>query len=370
MKNFINMLFATAAIFALVACNGDDNVGRTFSYQPVGIESANLSFTDSPNKGQVVVKPGYVITNVASSNDWCKAEFNGNTVTVEVLQNTALTARVADLTINTQNGNITLPVQQQGLPTFTVDGGEERELDYNDTTLTLNYKHIEGIKVATYVLTGGNWIQASANNGVITLSVKANNTPLERTGTIRVVSGETRASRELVITLKQDWDVNTQVMGQWQLSYFEKYDTTGISRKTLDCAFTADSIHIDFGNDGKLAFKYTKKMGKPYALIIKGSQRCGGKINNATPYLYLAADSTKTWTGKNENTTTLTANFVRNQNNKLSATPRGFIIDDPRQRFTSFGIVTFDNAPATGFPTTDEGRKKYVDLYFPVFIKK
>lgn len=367
MRRFFHTLLPTAALLAVVACTKDDNVGKTFDNNAISVESANLSFNDEPSTGQAVLKTSAPISAVRSSNDWCEASFSGNTVTVKVAQNYELVSRVAQVMVRAGADSLNLAVKQQGLATFTLDGGDLRELGATDTTFTLSYKHVEGLDVT--VIPSANWIEATANKGTITVKVAANDGNAKRDGYIRVRSGVGKPSREARLNLSQEWNVEAQLKGSWTLSYFTALDTAKLTRQQVDCTFANDSVYIDYGADGKVAFRFGKKLQKPYSLLIYGSQRCGGKLKGATPFFFLSADATGHWTGRYEDAV-VGGELLRNAQGKLTAKISGLLFNDSRLVFTSMNIFTFDNAPDKGIPSTQTGRHKYADYFFPIFIKK
>ena len=263
--------------------------------------------------------------------------------------------------------SLNLAVKQQGLATFTLDGGDLRELGATDTTFTLSYKHVEGLDVT--VIPSANWIEATANKGTITVKVAANDGNAKRDGYIRVRSGVGKPSREARLNLSQEWNVEAQLKGSWTLSYFTALDTAKLTRQQVDCTFANDSVYIDYGADGKVAFRFGKKLQKPYSLLIYGSQRCGGKLKGATPFFFLSADATGHWTGRYEDAV-VGGELLRNAQGKLTAKISGLLFNDSRLVFTSMNIFTFDNAPDKGIPSTQTGRHKYADYFFPIFIKK
>ena len=163
--------------------------------------------------------------------------------------------------------------------------------------------------------------------------------------------------------------MEAQLKGSWTLSYFTALDTAKLTRQHVDCTFANDSVYINYGGDGKVAFRFGKKLQKPYSLLIYGSQRCGGKLKGATPFFFLSADATGHWTGRYEDAV-VGGELLRNAQGKLTAKISGLLFNDSRLVFTSMNSFTFDNAPDKGIPSTQTGRHKYADYFFPIFIKK
>ena len=91
MKKFICFLLAATALFAVGACSNDETGGGRAA-KAIVVDSANVLFSDAPGTGKVVVTAANGITKVESSNDWCQATINGNT-----LQSTSFWVSVASL---------------------------------------------------------------------------------------------------------------------------------------------------------------------------------------------------------------------------------------------------------------------------------
>ena len=254
MKKITNILFIAATLIATFACSQDDNVGRTFGNKNISIDSSDVNFTDAPSTGKVTVTAATAISKTTVSNDWCKSSFSGNVVTVEVGQNTSLTSRVANLTIWAGADSVVVPVHQQGLSAFTVEEITKYALNNNDTTITLTYRHIEGVNVRA--ISPNSWITATVEKGKVKLAITANTANAVREGYVDISSGKRQPVR---ISIQQNWNVDELMNGEWELTYFTKRDTTGLTRKIFPCKFDKDSIRIHSDQYGDVAIPFRFK---------------------------------------------------------------------------------------------------------------
>ncbi len=365
MKNIFRAFLAAVALFATVACSQDDNVGRTFGDKAITIDSSSVTFTDAPSTGRVTVKAAGPITKTAVSNDWCKSTFSGNVVTVEATQNTSFTSRVANLTIWVGTDSINVPVHQQGLPGFTIGERTQYLVSNKDTSIVISFRHIDGVSVTTHKQ--GEWLSPTVENGKVIIKVAANNGNKQRDGYVDISSGRRLPIR---INIQQNWDVETQMNGSWTLTYFSKLDTTGLTRQQIDCTFDKDSIRINSVNHGKVSIPFRLKKSIPATFMLDGSVRCGGKLDNYTPLLYLVADYQRLWSYLTTSTT-IAGRILPNAEGKLSIRPTGFLEGREERPITRFCFVLHDNVPPTGMPKNNNGFKYVLaDFFFPVFVKK
>ena len=158
--------------------------------------------------------------------------------------------------------------------------------------------------------------------------------------------------------------------GSWTLTYFSKLDTTGLTRQQMDCTFDKDSIRINSANHGKVSIPFRLKKSIPARFMLDGSVRCGGKLDNYTPLLYLVADYQRLWSYLTTSTT-IAGRILPNAEGKLSIRPTGFLEGREERPITRFCFVLHDNVPPTGMPKNNNGFKYVLaNFFFPVFVKK
>jgi len=365
MKKITNILFIAATLIATFACSQDDNVGRTFGNKNISIDSSAVNFTDAPSTGKVPVTAATAISKTTVSNDWCKSSFSGNVVTVEVGQNTSLASRVANLTIWAGADSVVVPVHQQGLSAFTVEEVTKYALNNNDTTITLTYRHIEGVNVRA--ISPNSWITATVEKGKVKLAITANTANAVREGYVDISSGKRQPVR---ISIQQNWNVDELMNGEWELTYFTKRDTTGLTRKIFPCKFDKDSIRIHSDQYGDVAIPFRLQKSIPVTFHLDGTVRCGGILDGHSTLLVFISDEGKSSSALNTGST-MSGKILPNAAGKLSIRPTGLINGNKGQVISRISLMSFDNLPPTGLPKNDSGFKGVFSTFFyPTFIKK
>ena len=366
MKKITNILFVAATLMAAtLACSQDDNVGRTFGNKNITIDSSAVNFTDAPSTGKVTVTAASPISKTTVSNDWCKCSFSGNVVTVEVGQNTSLTSRVANLTIWAGTDSVVVPVHQQGLSAFTIEENTKYTLNNNDTTITLTYRHIEGVNVRA--ITPNSWIRATVEKGKVNLTITANTANAVREGYVDISSGKRQPVR---ISIQQNWNVDELMNGEWEITYFTKRDSTGLTRKTFPCTFDKDSIRIHSNQYGDVAIPFRLQKSIPATFHLDGTVRCGGILNGHSTLLVFISDEGNSSSALSTGST-MSGKILPNAAGKLSIRPTGFIFGNKDQTISRISLMSFDNLPPTGLPKNNSGFKEvFATFFYPTFIKK
>lgn len=366
MKKITNILFVAATLMAAtLACSQDDNVGRTFGNKNISIDSSAVNFTDAPSTGRVTVTAATAISKTTVSNDWCKSSFSGNVVTVEVGQNTSLASRVANLTIWAGADSVVVPVHQQGLSAFTVEEITKYALNNNDTTITLTYRHIEGVNVRA--ISPNSWITATVEKGKVKLAITENTANAVREGYVDISSGKRQPVR---ISIQQNWNVDELMNGEWEITYFTKRDTTGLTRKIFPCKFDKDSIRIHSDQYGDVAIPFRLQKSIPATFHLDGTVRCGGILDGHSTLLVFISDEGKSSSALNTGST-MSGKILPNAAGKLSIRPTGLVNGNKGQVISRISLMSFDNLPPTGLPKNDSGFKGVFSTFFyPTFIKK
>ncbi|ALO49653.1 BACON domain-containing protein [Hoylesella enoeca] len=187
MEKIVNIWLLAMALFVAGACSDDKLVGTGKITKTIMIDNASVNFTDAPGTGRVKVTAAQGITKVESTSDWCTATIEGNAVVVKVTQNMALTGRAAQLTIWSADDTQQVTVQQLGLPDLYSRGKSRYTVNSKDTVLTFPLISPAGYPITA--TTDGAWLQASAANGVATITVTTNVETALRRGKVTFTSG-------------------------------------------------------------------------------------------------------------------------------------------------------------------------------------
>jgi len=272
---------------------------------------------------------------------------------------------VANLTIWAGADSVVVPVHQQGLSAFTVEEITKYALNNNDTTITLTYRHIEGVNVRA--ISPNSWITATVKKGKVKLAITANTANAVREGYVDISSGKRQPVR---ISIQQNWNVDELMNGEWELTYFTKRDTTGLTRKIFPCKFDKDSIRIHSDQYGDVAIPFRLQKSIPATFHLDGTVRCGGILDGHSTLLVFISDEGKSSSALNTGST-MSGKILPNAAGKLSIRPTGLINGNKGQVISRISLMSFDNLPPTGLPKNDSGFKGVFSTFFyPTFIKK
>ena len=363
MKKFICFLLAATALFAVGACSNDE-AGGGRAAKAIVVDSANVLFSDAPGTGKVVVTAANGITKVESSNDWCQATINGNTVVVTVTQNLSRIGRAAQLTIWSGNDSQQITIQQLGLSGIFFSGQEDNLVAYKDTVLTFPL-----VSPAGYPISGtstASWMSTTIEKGILKIAVTANTSSNYRTGKLIFTSGPRNDKME--VTVSQGWNMASKVDGAWKLYYYSTADTTGRQPRVWNVTLKNDSMHVAFGSRGNIIIPI--KADLLYAKFsIQATVRCGGTYQGYTPFLFFGTPDNKSWSGYNRTTSLAEGRVMADGQGNLRVHFAGNVYDE-RYEFASFLFYFHDGVPS-GLPTSNKTLKSsFNPMFYPYLVKE
>lgn len=181
MKRIYSILLTAALLStAFTACDNDDD--EVFApATSLTILSRETSFQAGAATGTIVVDAkGPVTVEIPAEAEWINATADGNTVTVNVNQNSSLNGRSAMLTILSGEAKAQIAIIQAGI-VFDL-GGVTSVVNASNNAATYTYDIKSNLPIT--VSSDVDWIKASLNDGKLTVNVDANTSGHFRYGTV------------------------------------------------------------------------------------------------------------------------------------------------------------------------------------------
>ena len=217
----------TAMVFSFAACSSDDNVGGQYLKEnTVKIVKSDVSFSAKASTGAVEFTAPAGAT-VKLNSTWATAAVDGNTVTVNVLDNPKLEGRSAKLTIKAGEDSASVTIQQQGM---SFKYGGDAYYVYDDAAHSLNIPAPSA--GANLKIESLDWATATINRDGIQIDLQENKTGSIRAGYIHYEAGPYKDS--ILVMQGEKKDILNKVY------YYAGYDITRATANTqsIDELFT------------------------------------------------------------------------------------------------------------------------------------
>ncbi|MDE5649912.1 MAG: BACON domain-containing protein [Duncaniella sp.] len=184
-KIFNTLMLAFVASIAFTSCNDDDVYFEDPTAKQLTILSRETSFDAAPSQGTIVVDTNEPLSVTSSDQTgWISTAVEGNKVIVNVDLNGSIDGRSAMLTIKAGEKQAQVAIIQSGI-IVAFDGSAN--IKVNDVSRTLTYPFKSNVPVEFF--TDQDWITPTYEDGVLTISLAANNTRHVRSGVVSYTAG-------------------------------------------------------------------------------------------------------------------------------------------------------------------------------------
>lgn len=279
-KNYILALaLLCASAIGLTACS-DDNDNPYAAGSSISIVSSSLNFDAKAAQSAIhFTAPGTV--SVSTSRSWCQAQLSGDSVIVNVDQNTTFNGRSATVTLRCGADSTVLAVVQNGVVLsvdarnigITTDEADVRKLALK-SNLDLNVKTLN------------DWLTASIDGDSLTVNCSQNDTRNVRKGGVVLYSGGYSDTLYVV-----QCDFAKDLAGKYKLYFSSK------SGKQSSYNVTLSEAGIKLNNQITLPTTFDASTG---VLSIESGSYCGRYSGNYIYTIFGApgeSDVSYYWTG-------------------------------------------------------------------------
>lgn len=214
-------------VMGFASCS-DDTENPYATASSINIVSSSLNFDATASQGGIHYTAGGPVT-VTTSNDWCKAELSGDSITVTVDQNVGKSGRAASVTLRSGADSVSLAVVQNGVVTQLEVKTVSRS---NDEAASESYAFKSNLDLS--VVSTPDWVSASISNDSLHVTFTENATGHLRSGYISYGSGDFLDS---VKVYQADFDKD--IAGNYNVTYYRNETattTTTLRNKALSAS--------------------------------------------------------------------------------------------------------------------------------------
>ncbi len=270
MKKIFNILtIAFVAAVTLTACSDDDDKWVGDGTSTLQVLSRETSFPAAASQGTIVVDTTDPVTVTSSDQGWVTTAVSGNTISVNVTDNSSLESRVSTLTIKAGDKKTEISVMQAGL---IFDTGGVLNIGSGDAATTLTYPLKANAPVT--VTTDADWCKASVEDGALVVAFDENTTGHVRRCNVFYKIG----TIEDKIPVAQ-CDFAKDIAGQWVYYYYN--DNGQLKGFYADVVKSGSKYYLDLGDGDKVPLTFNATTG---TLSIKGGQFIRSYTSGSTTY--------------------------------------------------------------------------------------